>query len=71
MGSRMSPVKTTLAKVGCDQLGFAPVFNGTFLVVLGATQGNSMDQINSKIKAEYVDVMLANWKVRPEFCPNR
>ena len=43
--------------------GFAPLFNGTFLVVIGATQGQSLSAINKKIRAEYKDVMIANWKV--------
>ena len=64
VGTQLAPLKATLIKVGLDQLGFAPLFNGTFLLVLGTVQGHSIAQVNQKIKAEYLDVMMANWKVR-------
>ena len=64
VGTKLSPVKATLAKVAMDQLAFAPVFNGSFLTVIGLLQGKSLGNINEKLKKEYKDVMLTNWKVR-------
>ena len=46
-----------------DQGAFAPAFQGIFLSVLGATQGKNLAEINQKLKAEYVDIMLTGWKV--------
>ena len=68
VGVHLAPLKSTVVKVSMDQLGFAPLFNGTFLIILGTAQGHTMAELNQKLRAEYVDVMLANWKVRERLC---
>lgn len=53
-----------LKKVAFDQGIFAPCFLGSFLTVLGVTQGNSPQKIKEEIKNNYVDIILTNWTVR-------
>lgn len=48
-----------------DQLGCSPVFLATFISVVGAFQGENVDGIQRKLKAEYTDILLANYKVWP------
>ncbi|XP_027225233.1 protein Mpv17 isoform X1 [Penaeus vannamei] len=54
-----------LKKVAFDQGIFAPCFLGSFLTVLGVTQGNSPQKIKEEIKNNYVDIILTNWTVWP------
>jgi len=55
--------KGALMKVGVDQLLFAPIFLVTFLSSMGALNGESTDQIKSKLEKEYFNVLTTNWKV--------
>ncbi len=66
MSPRVShPLKATVAKVALDQTAFAPLFNGLFISVLGAMQGKTVPQVGEKLKREYKDVIITNWKLWP------
>lgn len=54
-----------LKKVALDQLVFAPIFLGFLLGVLGAMQGQTMDENVKNIKRDYLDVLANNYKVWP------
>jgi protein Mpv17 len=55
----------TLKKVALDQIIFAPIFLGAFLGTLGVLQGQSVAQIEKKVKNEYTDVLKTNYKIWP------
>lgn len=54
-----------LKKVTVDQLVFAPFFLGVFITSLGVMQLQSPQEIQQKLKDEYCDVLLANYKLWP------
>jgi hypothetical protein len=54
----------TIKKLLCDQLMFAPFFNGAFMIGTGALEGHSMDAVLSSANAAWWPSMKANWKVR-------
>lgn len=55
----------TLKKVALDQLCFAPICIGTLLTVLGTIQGHPPRETVAKIKRDYSDIMIANYKLWP------
>ncbi|XP_051159266.1 protein Mpv17 [Leptopilina boulardi] len=55
----------TLKKVAFDQLLFAPVFLCALIVVIGILQGNEIDNIKLKLKNEYPDILVSNYKLWP------
>lgn len=52
-----------LKKVSCDQLLFAPVFLAVLLSTIGIFQGNSVEELQMKLKNEYLDILKNNYKV--------
>ncbi|CRK92502.1 CLUMA_CG006041, isoform A [Clunio marinus] len=62
-----SPNKTanTLKKVAVDQLFFAPAFIGALVGSVGLLQGQNPNDITKKLKREFPDILLANYKLWP------
>ncbi|XP_054157901.1 protein Mpv17-like [Oppia nitens] len=56
---------TPIKKVLADQLCFNPVLQFTALPVLGVMNGETMAQIRANIEKNYVDIMIAAWKLWP------
>lgn len=54
-----------IKKVACDQLLFAPNFLAIFLVTLGTVQGENYETVVCKLKRDYADVVIANYKLWP------
>lgn len=47
----------------CDQLLFAPTFTAVLLVSIGICQGKNMEKLKIKIRDEYSDILINNYKV--------
>lgn len=67
---------TTGIKVFIDQFIQAPIFTVIIFAFLGTLEGKSRDEIKKQLDDDYVDTMLANWKlwvpatvVNIAFCP--
>ena len=67
---------TTAIKVVIDQFVQAPVFTVLIFGFLGLLEGKTVDEIKKQLDEDYVDTMLANWKlwvpataVNIAFCP--
>ena len=67
---------TTAIKVVIDQFIQAPIFTVIIFGFLGVLEGKSLDAIKEQLDEDYVDTMLANWKlwvpataVNIAFCP--
>uniref|UniRef100_A0A7S1YNW0 Peroxisomal membrane protein MPV17 n=1 Tax=Skeletonema marinoi TaxID=267567 RepID=A0A7S1YNW0_9STRA len=67
---------TTAIKVIIDQFIQAPIFTVIIFGFLGVLEGKSLDSIKEQLDEDYVDTMLANWKlwvpataVNIAFCP--
>ncbi|CAG9773722.1 unnamed protein product [Ceutorhynchus assimilis] len=57
--------KSTLCKVACDQLIFAPGFLVIFISSVGLLHGLNAEQINDKLKKEHFEIVKTNWKIWP------
>lgn len=55
----------TLKKVALDQLIFAPTFMMAFLGVVGVMKGQNRVEIEEKIRADYLDILLTNYCIWP------
>ncbi|XP_046838725.1 protein Mpv17 isoform X3 [Vespa crabro] len=51
-----------MKKVLCDQLLFAPSFLSILLVSIGLLQGNDIDSLKHKLKTNYFEILLNNYK---------
>lgn len=67
---------TTFIKVLIDQFIQAPIFTVLIFGFLGVLEGKSLDAIKDQLDDDYVDTMVANWKlwvpataVNIAFCP--
>jgi peroxisomal membrane protein 2 len=67
---------TTGIKVVIDQFVQAPIFTVIIFGFLGVLEGKTLDDIKKQLDEDYVDTMLANWKlwvpatvVNIAFCP--
>ena len=67
---------TTFIKVLIDQFIQAPIFTVLIFGFLGVLEGKSLDAIKGQLDDDYVDTMVANWKlwvpatvVNIAFCP--
>ena len=67
---------TTAIKVLIDQFVQAPIFTVIIFAFLGLLEGKSIADIKRQLDDDYVDTMLANWKlwvpataVNIAFCP--
>ncbi|KAL7486512.1 hypothetical protein ACHAW6_012125 [Cyclotella cf. meneghiniana] len=67
---------TTGIKVVIDQFVQAPIFTVIIFGFLGILEGKTLDEIKKQLDEDYVDTMLANWKlwvpatvVNIAFCP--
>ncbi|KAL1491115.1 hypothetical protein ABEB36_011759 [Hypothenemus hampei] len=56
---------TTLKKVACDQLIFAPSFLALFVTNLNLLNGRNFEDIKKDLNTNYVDLLIANWKLWP------
>ncbi|CAH1773320.1 unnamed protein product [Owenia fusiformis] len=54
-----------LGKVSFDQLFFAPCFLTAFLGIMGLAKGDSTEDIKQKYKQNFVDILIANYKLWP------
>ncbi|XP_024943935.1 protein Mpv17 isoform X2 [Cephus cinctus] len=54
-----------LKKVACDQLLFAPSFIVILLSTISALQGGNMEDIKSRLKNDYIDILKNNYKLWP------
>ncbi|XP_076661684.1 mitochondrial inner membrane protein MPV17 isoform X1 [Halictus rubicundus] len=52
-----------LKKVCCDQLLFAPTFILCLLTIIGILQGNDIEGLKVKLKKEYSEILINNYKV--------
>jgi len=50
-------------KVALDQLVAAPPFYAVFLVGTGVLQQQKWTEIEDRIEADYMDILINNWKV--------
>jgi len=56
---------TPIKKVVTDQLCFAPCLQFTAIPILGLMNGDSWPTIETRIRKDYYDIMIANWKLWP------
>jgi hypothetical protein len=49
-----------LARMACDQLGFAPLFVGSMMAILTALDGKA-DRVVDTLKADLPSAIRANW----------
>ncbi|KAF7265227.1 hypothetical protein GWI33_021336 [Rhynchophorus ferrugineus] len=58
-------LRTTLCKMCCDQLLFAPMFLVVFITSLELIHDSKPGHIKQAFKNTYMDILLTNWKVWP------
>lgn len=58
---RLSVIKKLL----CDQIMFAPFFNGAFVVGVGSLEGESFQKVKSALQEKLWPSMKANWTLWP------
>ncbi|XP_012536108.1 protein Mpv17 isoform X2 [Monomorium pharaonis] len=54
-----------IKKVACDQLFFAPIFLTVLLISIGICQGKDIERLKIKLKNEYSDILINNYKLWP------
>ncbi|XP_029670930.1 protein Mpv17 isoform X2 [Formica exsecta] len=54
-----------IKKVACDQLLFAPTFIAVLLVTIGICQGKDIEKIKIKVRDEYNNILINNYKLWP------
>eukprot|EP00092_Neocalanus_flemingeri_P000357 GFUD01000379.1.p1 GENE.GFUD01000379.1~~GFUD01000379.1.p1 ORF type:complete len:183 (-),score=49.43 GFUD01000379.1:64-612(-) len=57
--------KAAISKMALDQAFFAPCFLVVFVTAASALQGLSFKDIKKNLDANYVDIVLTNWKIWP------
>lgn len=57
-----NPRLTTISRVACDQLGFAPIMIGVFLSSMATMEGHSAKQ---KLETTWWPALKANWMIWP------
>ncbi|KJE94646.1 Mpv17 protein [Capsaspora owczarzaki ATCC 30864] len=63
--SKLSTRTAALTKMAIDQTVFAPFIISSFYVNLGLLHNDSMAQIETRLRSELKDTLIANWKVWP------
>ncbi|XP_006814766.1 mitochondrial inner membrane protein Mpv17-like [Saccoglossus kowalevskii] len=61
------PQTAALKKMVTDQIIMAPLFIFTFFTVMGCASGKSLQKIKDKVRQDYFDTVIANYKVWPAF----
>ncbi len=56
-------LKGVVLKVASDQLLFAPTFLIVFLSTMGALNGEEPQQISTRIRQDFQEILVTNWKV--------
>lgn len=56
-----------MKKVACDQLLFAPTFIAVLLVTIGICQGKDIEKLKVKMRNEYSDILVTNYKVTNDY----
>lgn len=59
------PLTRTLEKVFVDQVVFAPIFLAGLISIIGFSQHRDIEKIKTKLKMEYVDILISNYYVWP------
>jgi len=57
--------KAVVTKVAMDQALFAPSFLCVFVTAVSTLQGLGLREIKENLSANYVDIVLTNWKIWP------
>lgn len=60
-----SPFGRTMQKMCIDQFVFAPMFLCCLLSVISFMQHQDVERVKSKVRADYFDILLANYSVWP------
>jgi len=60
-----TPFKALIARVGMDQLLFAPCFIAVFFSAQGALEGKNTEQIKEKLQDGYPQALINNYKLWP------
>lgn len=58
-----SGLKGVILKVAADQTLFAPTFLVIFLSSMGTLNGESIQMISDRIKRDFSEILITNWKV--------
>jgi len=58
-----SVAATALGKMAADQFLFAPIFLCNFVGLMGALNGDSVEQIKTDLRTKYFDILMNNYKV--------
>ena len=64
LGSSVTLVNT-FRKVGIDQLGFAPFLTAGILTYVGKLQGQTISDIQAKLRNELKNIVITGWKIWP------
>ncbi|ORX47969.1 Mpv17/PMP22 family protein [Hesseltinella vesiculosa] len=62
---RSTPLRTLAARVGLDQLVFAPCFIAFFFAAQGTLEGKTVNEIKVKLEHGYSSALFNNYKLWP------
>ncbi|KAL1139712.1 hypothetical protein AAG570_006690 [Ranatra chinensis] len=74
IGTKVTPINTVkkvsiairfIKNVAVDQLLCSPVLLATFMTCIGLMEGRSLAEVKEKLRASYLDILIANYKVWP------
>lgn len=65
--TKSNDVRSTILRVGVDQLGFSPFGVSLYFTVMGLMQQKSTDEIKKNWHENFLPTLLANWALWPAF----